>query len=258
MASKKKTGTKEWASHNITIVSGCEYACRYCYGREMALRFGRIQTPGEWAKPHLRHKEVAKSRRKLDGIVMFQSVSDITPEFIEPCLDVLAKLLAAGNKVLIVTKPSRPCVRILCGTFSGYRDRIVLRFTIGSVHDEVLKFWEPGAPGFLERKYCLEDAFYNGFATSVSAEPYLDTSVEYLYEQLAPYVTQDFWIGKLRNLSKRVDLSGITRQRKEIFIDPLLDAQTGGAVRLLYERLNGKPHIKWKDSIRKVVERIPK
>lgn len=42
-----KTGTREWADHNVNCVSGCINDCRYCYAKVMAKRFGRA-TESTW------------------------------------------------------------------------------------------------------------------------------------------------------------------------------------------------------------------
>ena len=100
----------------------------------------------EWANPQLRQKEVAKKRRKAKGRIMFPTSHDITPQFLDHCVTVLRKLLAAGNEVLIVTKPHLDCIERLCRELAEYREKIVFRFTIGAMDDELLRFWEPGAP----------------------------------------------------------------------------------------------------------------
>lgn len=251
----KKTGTREWAQTTVNIQRGCEHNCRYCYAREMAVRFKKC-TAEQWAQPVIHPAQVhLKKYRKREGVVMFPSTHDITLHNIDECLVVLKKLLLAGNNVLIVTKPSWGAVRQLCQKLVMHKSQITLRFTIGSTSDEVLGFWEPGAPDFLQRSRCLEYAYDMGYTTSVSAEPYLDDQVEYLYERLAPYVTQHFWIGKLRHLNKRVNMMELTAGQIVEYIQPLQAAQTDEKVLNLYRRLNGKPHVKWKDSIREVVKR---
>ena len=74
----------------------------------------------------------------------------------------LRKLLAAGNEVLIVTKPHLECVERLCRELAAYKEKIVFRFTIGAMDDELLAFWEPGAPAFAERLAALKHAHAAG------------------------------------------------------------------------------------------------
>jgi len=261
---KRLTGTREWAFHNVTIVSGCSGGCRYCYGREMALRFGRIKTPDEWNTPCVKTVEVAKRRRKFDGIVMFQGASDITPANISECLVVIKKLLAAGNEVLIVSKPHLECMQLLCEVLRPWKRHVMFRFTIGSLRDNVLKFWEPGAPGFENRFKSLSCAYFEDYRTSVSCEPFLDVHpahIQMLFEECRPYLSDDpaggFWIGKLRRWSSRVDLSGATEEEIKLYVEPLRAAQGDAFVRELVRRLDGRRFIRWKDSIREVIEKEP-
>ena len=138
---------------------------------------------------------------------MFPTSHDITPQFLEECVTVLRKLLAAGNEVLIVTKPHLECIERLCRELAAYKEKIVFRFTIGAMDDELLRFWEPGAPAFAERLAALKHAHEQGFRTSVSAEPMLDVphAVE-LYETLVPFVTDTIWFGKMNDVRKRVEV----------------------------------------------------
>lgn len=250
----KKTGTREWATTTVNIQQGCENNCRYCYARSNAVRFKRC-TAEQWPEPVISSAKVNKRYGNRKSIVMFPSAHDLTPLNIEQCVIVIEKLLAADNHLLIVSKPHLSCITQICDTFREYKEQIVFRFTIGSMCDDALKFWEPNATTFNERLMCLQLAFTLRYKTSVSCEPYLDNSTVRLYEALAPFITDTFWIGKLREFARRVDLSGVTDGQRKEFVEPLLVAQTDESVRLLYERLNNKPHIKWKDSVREVIEK---
>jgi DNA repair photolyase len=171
----KITGTKEWAVANVNCLIGCSNGCRYCYGKSMARRFGRVSPDAEWIKPRLRVEEVGRKRYLKSGTIMFPTTHDITPEFLEPCITVLKKLLEAGNRVLVVSKPHLACIERICKEFSQYKDRILFRFTIGAFDNDLLAFWEPGAPTFDERLACLKLAYDCGFQTNVSVEPMLDS-----------------------------------------------------------------------------------
>ena len=169
------TGTQEWAASNVNIQDGCEHDCRYCYAKTMAIRFKRA-TAKSLSKPHLRQHDVDRRYTKRDGRIMFPTAHDITPANLEPCLDVLTRMLAAGNEVLVVSKPRVACVKRLCADLLPYREQIVFRFSIGSTDNAVLSFWEPGAPAFEERLECLRIAHISEYVTSVSCEPMLDAA----------------------------------------------------------------------------------
>jgi DNA repair photolyase len=254
----KKTGTKEWAVTNVNIQLGCENGCRYCYARYNAVKFRKWCTVKQWLDPVTIIHRVTRSYLKRDGVVMYPSTHDITPRNLADSICVLRKLLKAGNKVLLVSKPRIGCISTICDELLEYRKRLMFRFTIGSLNNYVLSFWEPDAPTFGERKQCLIYAWSRKFHTSVSCEPFLDCEVDKiaaLFEVLEPYVTDSFWIGKLRHFTKRVVLDGATPGDIERFVEPLRAAQSDEFVLGLCQRLNRERQILWKDSIREVIEK---
>lgn len=256
----KKTGTREWSESSVNIQLGCEHGCRYCYARYNAVKFRKWCTDEQWLDPVIVMAKVTRSFLKRVGVVMFPTTHDITPRNLSESLCVLGKLLNAGNKVLLVSKPHIDCISTICECFQQYLSRLIFRFTIGSRDPRVLSFWEPNAPGFEERKQSLMYAFSRGFRTSVSCEPYLDNTVDEiiaLYKELEPYINviDGFWIGKLRDFDKRVDLDNVTSEDMEWFVKPLRAAQSDEFVWELYQRLQNKPPVKWKDSIRKIIEK---
>src|ERR1039457_3088349 len=141
----KKNGTREWAESNINFITGCSHNCKYCYSKEMSIRFKRT-TPESWTNEMVRQKALSKTYRKIKGRIMFPSSHDITPTYINDALTILRKLLEIDNKVLIVTKPHLDCIKAICSTFDVRKSQILFRFTIGSANTQTLKFWEPNAP----------------------------------------------------------------------------------------------------------------
>ena len=137
---KKKTGTKEWAVTNVNIQLGCENGCRYCYARYNAVVFRKWCTPEQWLDPVIVINRVSRSYLKRGGVVMYPSTHDITELNLSESICVLRKLLKAGNKVLLVSKPRIGCITTICDELIEYRTRLMFRFTIGSMDDYVLKF----------------------------------------------------------------------------------------------------------------------
>ena len=247
--STRISGTKEWSNHSVNCISGCSHNCRYCYARSMAHRFGRIKSQDEWADMKVKPAEVTKRRRKLDGRVMFPTTHDITPETLAPCKDVLLNILAAGNEVLIVSKPHIECIETLCRDLKLFRDRILFRFTIGSRNESILAYWEPGAPTYEERLACLRLAHKEGYATSVSCEPILDTTdAKGLCDELSPHVTDSIWIGKMNKVRSRATLDTSCNE-----INRIEQGQTRESVIEVYGRLKDNPLVKWKESYKEVV-----
>jgi hypothetical protein len=186
-------------------------------------------------------------------------------------MTVLEKLLSAGNDVLIVSKPHLDCIRKICNAFGHYSDQfrdvrcndqtdlvdgrrlfqIVFRFTIGSVDDRILKYWEPNAPAYAERKAALKYAFDAGFQTSVSAEPMLDAkNIDLLVSDLMPFITDSFWIGEMNHIGRFSKYADVQIHKE---LNRIKAGQTPSAIRGIYNRYKHNPMIKWKNGIKKIV-----
>ena len=182
---KSATGTREWSETSENIQVGCEHDCRYCYARAQALQYETISNAEAWKTPRPK-KQIPKSFKLRQGTIMFPTTHDITELNLRACVVHLRKMLAAGNKVLIVSKPHLPCIQTLCTELAQYKSQVLFRFTIGTRKNDILKFWEPNAPRYEERLDCLKTAFQRGFQTSVSAEPFLDADIVDLVYETTP------------------------------------------------------------------------
>jgi len=190
------SGTKEWADSNVNIFHGCSNDCIYCYAKKMAIRFGR-KTKENWKFMELNEKAFDKNYGKRKGRIMFPTSHDITFDTLIFSLLALKKMLRAGNEVLITSKPDPKCILRICEELEAWKDQIQFRFTITSKDNIILKNYEPHAPLYEDRMSSLQLAYYKGFKTSVSMEPFLDKDPIPLILKLAPYVTETIWIGKL-------------------------------------------------------------
>ena len=236
------SGFTEWTDQNVNICNGCFNDCRYCYAKAQAHRYGQV-AKDRWAEQIVRPHHVEASRRFYPGWVGFPSTHDIIPEILDDYLTVLGKLLRAGNKVMIVSKPRQDCIRAICDASRFFRDRLMFRFSIGAMDDQILGFWEPNAPTYDERKQALRYAFEAGFATSVSAEPMLDADhVVELVEDLAPYVSADLWIGKMHYMPR---LDKVLPEQR-VFHEQVRAGQSEERIAQLYEVLKDHPLVRWK------------
>ncbi|MGD0036752.1 MAG: radical SAM protein [Bacteroidota bacterium] len=249
---KNVTGTKEWAEDNENILNGCSHSCLYCYAHSMAQRFHRLIN-NEWNQERLKADPRQIKIRKTDGRIMYPSVHDITPPSIDEHVAFIHRLLDAGNKLLIVSKPHIECIKRICEEFEAYKDQITFRFTIGSIDNVVLSFWEPGAPKYEERLECLKIAYSKGFQTSVSLEPMLEGNPDALIASVSPFVTDTVWLGKANRLKSNLKLNGFTQPEILTRADALIESQNDKAIRKLYERYKDNPKIRFKESIKKVV-----
>lgn len=250
---REGTGTKEWSEKSYNIQTGCKHNCLYCYARANALRFKQIASPEEWTSEVIREKAVMKNWSKHEGVIMFPTAHDITPDNIKPVIETLTRMLIAGNHVLIVSKPHLHCIEKICRELSDLKSQIMFRFTIGSHDPNVTAFWEPKAPSPKERIMALEYAYLNGFHTSVSMEPMLGGYNQALktFAGVKPYVTDTIWIGKMNKVRSRVDLSIPHNMEMVLGIEHL---QRDSEIIRLVNKLKNEPKVRWKDSIKKVME----
>jgi len=254
MKNKKEVfGTYEWAVENANFINGCQHDCKYCYSKEMAIRFKR-KTTDNWNQEEVNLVQLKKKAKKADGYIMFPSSHDITPINLKYTVSFLRKLLEAGNNVLIVTKPHFEVIEKICSIFTEYKSNILFRFTVGSINTNTLKFWEPNAPDYYERKKCIIHAFQNGYSTSISCEPMLDNTTIELVNDLYPYVTNSIWIGKANFLLRRLKMNGVTDIETLKQANDLISLQSDENIRILYNELCNNPKIKWKESIKKVLQ----
>jgi DNA repair photolyase len=251
----RKTGTREWAARNLNIAKGCSHNCGYCYARHDAVqRFKRVAAD-DWTTMVVDKERVKKGYGKRknedDSVydVMFPTAHDITPEILDDCITVLVKVLAAGNSVLIVTKPHLECVYRMVDELDEWKDQVAFRFTIGAIDHTILSGWEPGAPTYAERLASLKYAYNMGWTTSVSAEPMLDPkNIDQLVAELSPYISETLWIGKMNKMAQRC------RNAPPGAIAYLESEYTDEKILAMVDRLKDNPKIEWKDSIKQVIE----
>lgn len=248
------TGTKEWSEHSFNIQIGCSNNCMYCFAAHNAARF-KTRIRSEWYREELTSKANIPRYPKRSGVVMAPTAHDISPYNVDAFVRVARLILHAGNRLLIVSKPRIDCIREVCAGLNDFsRDLVLFRFSIGSMFNRDVAFWEPGASWPDERIACLEYAKSCGYHTSVSIEPFLGgirTAMK-VVEAVRPHVTDDIWIGKMNRVQQRVDMSDPTVAEAVRYIQVV---QRDDEIMELYRKYADDPVIRWKDSIKEVVAR---
>ena len=246
-------GAHEWANESVNILSGCKHDCKYCYSKEMAIRFKR-KTPETWKEEEIQEHVLKRKIRDNIGTIMFPSTHDITPKNLGQCIYMIQKILSTNNRILIVSKPHLECIKKICLATKQNKDDILFRFSIGSADSSVLKFWEPGAPSFEERLSALEYAYDHGFPTSVSCEPMLDEKIDDVIFRIREYVTDAIWIGKMNFVFRRLKTNGVTDDETMEAARKLHEWQNDDEnILALYKKYENDTMIKWKESIKKVI-----
>ena len=235
----------------INCCLGCPHDCRYCYARTAALKQGLIDSAADWSQMRIMDNLVAEERPCYPGQVMFPTAHDIVEENLEVSTQVIDRLLAAGNRVLIVSKPAVACIERICDRFHGQRHNILFRFTITAREQSLLSFWEPGAPAYEDRLESLKLAYNRGFETSVSIEPIIAIKdLAGLIEEVQPLVSHSIWLGKMNRIDERVTIDS---EEMAAEIARIKSEQDDKQIIELYESQKDNPLIRWKESIKEVV-----
>ena len=239
-------GTKEWRPNNENCIEGCENDCRYGYCKKNSIRFGR-RTKENWheMKPNARSQQPVKYK---EGGIMFPTTHDLHIRHLSWWGPFLLQLLAKGNDLLVVSKPEFAAIQWICDNCKEHKHQIEFRFTIGSIDDYVLKFWEPGAPGIKERFRALTYAFDRGYKTSVSMEPLLDKDPASLITLIRPWVTETIWIGTMNHMH-RSDFAENEMQ----WYDRMLEINSKENMQKIWEENQNNTQIRWKDSVQELL-----
>jgi len=246
-------GTKEWSDASYNICRGCEHGCLYCYAKARACRFdAAVRQPGGWEKQTLNpNRSSLGAEVGPKGVVMFPTSHDITPRFVSEAVVTLKNLLR-NNQVLIVSKPHLSVIKTLCAEFTDQKSKILFRFTVGSLDQELCAYWEPGAPAPIERIAALKYAYGQGYQTSVSCEPMLDdcAGIIRLVMAVAPYVSDTIWIGKMQRIPQKFN-THVPGFEKAVAL--VRARQADAEILRLVTALKHHSKVRWKDSIKKVM-----
>lgn len=254
-AKREGTGTREWSDFSCNICIGCANNCLYCYAADNAATRFKTKARDKWhIEEFSKRSKSLKSFPANKGVVMFPTTHDITPFNVGEYIRVAKLILEKGNRLLIVSKPRMECIIKVLDKLRQYKDQILFRFTIGTTSVDISQFWEPGAPLPSERIDCLALATSRGFKTSVSMEPMLEGRVGAIYviKSIHERVTDTIWIGKMNKPRLRVDMSCPMNRFAVAEIETL---QSDDEILKLYAQLKTHPKVRWKDSIKLVIEK---
>lgn len=193
-------------THSLQPYSGCEFACVYCYVREMAVQ--RTNPHGlpwsRWIAPKTNAPELlraaARRGRLVDARLFCASATDpYTPlertlRLTRGCLEVLRE---SPPEALVVQTRS-PLVTRDADVLAGI-PRCVVSVTVTTDDDLVRRALEPNAPSIGIRLEALARLREAGVRTQAAVSPLLPCDPERLAELLDPVaerlVVDDFFAG---------------------------------------------------------------
>lgn len=207
--SRNRSKYQDWVTQTISCQIGCENDCIYCFAKGDLInkRHKEGYSLKDWSKGKLSRTGVRDIYPRYDKTVMCPGTHDFTEENFDNTFTMLQRVLEAGNRVLIVSKPRPVLIQKICDELRAFKSNMLFRFTIGAMSDEILSFWEPSAPSYDDRKKALSIAFEHKYRTSVSIEPMLDpVNIKALVGDLSPFVNQSIWIGTLNHTQRYLNM----------------------------------------------------
>jgi DNA repair photolyase len=189
-------------THSLQPYVGCQFACEYCYVREMVVQrtnpFGLAWSRWLVAK---RNAPALLARAKLEGARIFMSsaTDPYTPierklGLTRACLEVLA---ARPPAALIVQTRSPIVVRD--AALLARIPRCAVSFTVTTCDERVRRLLEPDSPKFVRRIATLRALHEAGVRVQAAISPLLPGDPRALARAIAPYVERvvldDFFRG---------------------------------------------------------------
>jgi DNA repair photolyase len=193
-------------THSLQPYAGCEFACLYCYVRELAVqRANPWRLPwAEWIAPKtdvaLRlRREAARGATRGARIFCSSATDPYVPierklGLTRACLEVLVEYPPA----LLVVQTRSPFV-VRDADLLARIPTAVASVTVGTDDDRVRRLLEPNAPGIALRVDALARLRAAGVATQAAVSPLLPGDPERLARRLEPVadrvVVDDFFRG---------------------------------------------------------------
>lgn len=214
-------------THSLNPYSGCVFACKYCYVREMPIqRFKNIPW-GEWlqiktnARENYRN-EIMKLRRKNAKVKLFMSSATdpyqpmerkarITRSLLEEMIDHPPDFLQIQTRSPLITRDISLISKL------NEKCNVLVSMTIETDREDVRKIFSPFAPSIPLRIQALTQIHQAGIPTQASISPVLPFTPE--FPQLLQDITNHIWIdtlnigdGSMGKRSARLGMPQIFRQ----------------------------------------------
>lgn len=205
MIYETKGRAREYFELAANLYSGCEHACRYCYGADVTRKdpkefFGRAVPRGNVLEEV--EKDAARLARKNE-------IRHILLSFVtDPYQPLEKKILITRQAIRILHKAGLGVAILTKGGFLATRDFDLLTradlfgVTLTFMDPRRSRSWEPGAALPVDRMKSLDDAHKRGIPTWVSLEPVIDPAESLaLIEATAKFVDV-FKVGTLNYPNK--------------------------------------------------------
>ena len=231
-------------THSLNPYSGCAFACRYCYVREMPVQTFKDEPWGDWVErktnaAELYVREVRRLRSKNEPVRLFMSSATdpyqpvereakLTRQLLEAMLDAPPDFLQIQTRSPLVGRDLDLLI-LLKG-----QCQLLVSLTVETDREDVKRLFAPHAPGIGQRLKTLTALHDAGIATQAALSPVLPFTPAFP-EQLQGIVDR-IWIdtlaigdGTMGRRSKRLGMP-------ELFAQEGLEAWYAEDIHLRVER----------------------
>jgi DNA repair photolyase len=192
-------------THSLNPYSGCAFACRYCYVREMPIQKFKEVPWGEWldiktnAAENYR-TEIIKLRKKKNPVNIFMSSAtdpyqpierkaEVTRGILEEMIENPPDFLQIQTRGPLVTRDIDLLLRL------KEKCDVLVSMTIETDREDIKQIFAPYAPGIKLRIKALKEVHDAGITTQASISPVLPFTPD--FPIILDGLTDHIWIDTL-------------------------------------------------------------
>jgi DNA repair photolyase len=192
-------------THSVNPYSGCAFACKYCYVREMPVQKFKAEPWGTWLNIKVNaadnyRKEILSLRRRNKPVRLFMSSAtdpyqpvereaQITRSLLEAMLDHPPDMLQLQTRGPLVTRDLDLLVLL------KERCELVVSMTVETDREDVKRIFAPTAPGIKLRLKALKELHDAGIKTQASVSPVLPFTPD--FPKVLDGIVDRIWIDTL-------------------------------------------------------------
>lgn len=192
-------------THSLNPYSGCAFACRYCYVREMPIqRFKEIPW-GEWVDIKLNaaenvRNEILKLRRKNRAVNIFMSSATdpyqpverkakIVQGILEEMIETPPDFLQIQTRSPLITRDIELLAKL------NEKCKVLVSMTVETDREDIKRLFAPYAPGIKLRLKALKEIHDAGIRTQASISPVLPFTPD--FPKVFDGIVDHIWIDTL-------------------------------------------------------------
>lgn len=193
-------------THSLNPYSGCAFACRYCYVREMPIQKFKEIPWGEWVDVKTNaagnyRNEIVKLRKKNKPVHLFMSSAtdpyqpierkaEITRQLLETMIEHPPDLLQIQTRSPLVTRDLDLLLEL------NKKCKLLVSMTVETDRDEIRRVFAPLAPGISLRLKAMRELHAAGVFTQAAISPVLPFSPD--FANVLKEITDRIWIDTLQ------------------------------------------------------------